>query len=1260
VRIREVVHSTGNIFTVAGTGVFASSGDGTAATSASVQPSGVYLDAQGNIFIPDSINQRVREVVAGTPAANGTTTGIISTVAGGAPFPVTCAGQTDQIGDGCVATSARLGAARGVFVDSAGNIVITDFATVRKVAAASQIITVVAGSGAFSSFSGDGFSAVDGQLNTPGNIFVDASGNLFIADMRNNRIREVFGPNPPLGQTAGNMVTVAGGGANPSTCTNTLDMVGDGCLATEATLSQPAAVFVDGSGNIFIADSQNHLVREVFGPSSNTGTSGTIGRVAGVLNQPGFNGDNQLATAAHLSQPTGVFVDNAGNIFIADSDPNGNNNSRIREIFGPNSTMGTPGNIRTVAGTGQSASNGDGGSAISAAVEPQSVVVDSSGNIFFSEPNSSKIREVFGPTPPAGQIAGAITTVAGSTTGNFNGDDIPATTAQLNFAQGIALDSAGNLFIADTNNGRVQEVFAANSIIGTPGNIVTVAGDFAAAFAGDGGPPTKGALNQPSGVFVDAAGDIFIADTANLRIREVAVPAIQFNPTSLTFASTVSPQVVGTASAAQSVTIGNPGHATLTISDIAISGASTGDYTQTNNCSSSLAPNGSCTVSITFAPTHAGTRTASLKVTDNATGNSQLVGLSGEGALSPVANVSPAGIQFVSQPTGTTSGPQTVTLSNTGSATLSISSIGITGTNAGDFTQTNTCGPTPTTLAAGTNCAISVTFTPTAAAGRSATLTVTDDAPGNPHAVGLLGTGSSTPSPVVSLSPASVLFANQPVGSTSGTQTITLTNTGNAALMIANIAVSGANSADFVVQSNNCSGSIAANLGCTISVTFTPAVAGTRSASIAITDNATGSPQSAPLTGTGTTAPNAGLNPGSVTFASQPVGTTSGAQAITLSNTGNAPLAINNIAVTGANNGDFAQTNNCGASLAAASSCAINVTFAPAASGVRSAAVTVTDNSSNSAQSAILIGTGGATAAPVASVTPSFVLFASQAVGSASAAQAVTLTNTGNAALTISGLAVSGTNSAEFAQTNNCAASIAANGSCTINVTFTPAAAGTRSASLAISDNAAGSPHAIALSGTGAAADFTLGGGQGGTTTSTVTAGQTANYMLQLSATGAAQTVSLTCIGAPVNATCTVPATMNVTPGTPATVNVSVITASRSVLAPLTAPRGTKPPFVWFVILALLGALWTFSLRVSKQNGLLARLLPQVRPITAIAAIVLLASAALFSGCTGAGSAPTTPPPVAHGTPAGTSTLVITATTANGVSHFTEITLTVQ
>jgi len=421
--------------------------------------------------------------------------------------------------------------------------------------------------------------------------------------------------------------------------------------------------------------------------------------------------------------------------------------------------------------------------------------------------------------------------------------------------------------------------------------------------------------------------------------------------------------------------------------------------------------------------------------------------------FTPAVSLAPtSGLTYAAQLVGTASGPQTLTLTNTGSALLMIDGITVTGANSGEFAESNTCG---VSVAAGANCTISVTFTPGATGSRSASIVIADNAPDSPQSASLSGTGVA---PAVSLSPASLTYGSQLVGTTSSAQTVALTNTGSAPLNIADITVG----ADYT-QTNGCGGSLGAGANCTFSITFTPKTSGALNESLVVTDNAAGSPHTVSLSGTGT-APAVSLSRASVTYSSQLVGTTSGAQSVTLTNTGSASLSITSIIVTGANSADFSQTNTCGTSLTAGANCTISVTFTPAATGSRTASVSIADNTPGSPQTVSLSGTG---VAPAVSLSPASLTFATLFVGTRSSAQTLVLTNTGTASLTISIINLTGANSADFGQTNTCGTGLTAGANCTISVTFTPAAAGSRSALVSITDNAAGSPQTVGLSGTG-------------------------------------------------------------------------------------------------------------------------------------------------------------------------------------------------
>ena len=431
--------ASGLLTLVAGNGTEGYSGDNGPAVSAQLHaPCGLAIDSAGNIYISSSWDNVVREVSAG----------IITTIAG--------TGTPGYTGDNGSAAAAQLNNPFGLAVDSDGNLYIADTGNnvVREISAG--IINTVAGNGT-RGFAGDNGPATTALLSSPKSIAVDASGNLYIADTGNNRVRSV---------SAGVIGTVAGNGV--------LGFMGDNGPAVSAQLNVPNGIALDASGNLYIADYNNDCIRKV--------AAGIISTIAG-KGTPGFSGDGGLAAQAQLNLPYVIAFDPTGNLYIADF---GNNRLRI---------VGVNGVIYTAAGNGTAGFNGDSGSPVSAQLHfPSGIAFDTAGNLYFADYENNRVREI---------ASGVITTVAGD-----------GTVAQLNQPSAVAFDSSGNLYIADTGNNRIRKV--------TAGTMTTFAGNGTAGFSGDNGPAASAELNQPSGIAFDSSGNLYIADSANNRVRKVA------------------------------------------------------------------------------------------------------------------------------------------------------------------------------------------------------------------------------------------------------------------------------------------------------------------------------------------------------------------------------------------------------------------------------------------------------------------------------------------------------------------------------------------------------------------------------------------------------------------------------------------------------------------------------------------------------------------------------------------------------------------
>lgn len=730
IKIAGVRIGPNDIRTIAGNGTPCASsvslcGDGGAATAANLtNPLGVVVDSAGNIYISDSGDRRVRIV---TPQ------GSISTYAGtGLP----CHNPALGCGDGGAATSANLSTPWQISVDNSGNLYISDPPEnrIRLVNSATKIISSVAGNGAMG-FNGNGGPAIDSELNSPRGVWVDtfgnvtigdsgnqqvrvvtpdgfinlvagkgsggdsgpatsailaadhdvaldSAGNLYIADTANNRIRMVTPGNPP-----GNIYTVAGTGYAGN--------IGNSGPATSASLNTPYGLTVDGSGNIYIADTLSLEIRLV------TASTGIINLIAGNGQKcvpTNVCGDGGSALHATFSLPTKVALDNAGNIYIADSGAN-----RIRMI-------NSAGIISTIAGTGVRCANplagscGDNGPATSALLNgPMSVAVDASGNVYIADTGDNRIRKI--------DSTGTITAYAFTGNNAFGPDKVDALSSSYNTPQYITLDPHGNMYVSGSDFFYVIQRIDAfdhtvSSVAGKTGDPKYYG------FAGDGGPAIGAELNN-FGVAVDGSGNLFIADGGNNRVRYIGLSPIAItSATNLNFPA----EPIGTTSPAMSFNLTNQGGDDLYLSGPPVV---TGDFvltgiTGTTCAQNVISPSGECTYQLTFTPSGYGVRHGSIVITDNSYGHTtQTVNLSGRGpdftisaspntlsvapgsqatstlTLTPIAGFNQTvNLTCMGAPAGTTctESPNTVTLDGSDAATSTLTvSVG-SGTKPGTYT----------------------------------------------------------------------------------------------------------------------------------------------------------------------------------------------------------------------------------------------------------------------------------------------------------------------------------------------------------------------------------------------------------------------------------------------------------------------------------------------------------------------------------------------------------------------------------------------
>lgn len=592
----------------------------------------------------------------------------------------------------------------------------------------------------------------------------------------------------------------------------------------------------------------------------------------------------------------------------------------------------------------------------------------------------------------------------------------------------------------------------------------------------------------------------------------------------------------------------------------------------------------------------------------------------------PAITVNPTSLTFAAQSSGTASAAQTVTVTNTGNATLNISRLGITG----DFTETDTCAGQ--SIAIGAACTVQVTFLPTATGLRTGLLTIYGNVAGGQATVPLTGAGTTAASIV--LTPLFLNFASTPIGSTATAPFLTASNTGGQTATLATPTVTG----DFAIAQNTCGASLPSQTGCTLGITFTPSASGTRSGTLTLVTSA--GTVTASLTGIGTAPATDTLSPLSLSFGATVLNTASSAQTVTLTNSGDVALTLITAQVTA---GDFSAVNTCGNSLNAHSFCTISVLFQPKNVGSEAAALSVSDQYRT--QTVALHGTGiapaGVSLAPTSGLT-----FAATAVGASSAAQTVTLTNNGGLPLTITSLSSSG--DFGMAAGGTCGTTLAAGTVCTLQIVFKPTAGAARTGTLTITSSAANSPHTLTMSGAGV--DFSL--STNGSATATVASGGIAPYPLLLSSVaGVPGTATLSCLGLPAHTTCTI-SPASATLGGPTQVLVNVATGVSTTSAAWLPGQTATQTAARAVILAglPLALLLLRGRRVRLASLLCSLLMLGALGLSGCGANRVIPAAGTGGG--GGGDSTTT-------TPSGSYTLTVNATSA-GLTRSVSLTLIVQ
>ena len=741
-------------------------------------PAGIAFDSASNLWVADSNNNRVLEY--NTPLTNTTANKVV--------------GQGGFSTNGAATTQITLNHPVSVDLDSANNLYVADQSNYRvleynsPVAGTSAAASHVFGQGGVFTTKTPNFGGLSvNGLNVPSGVAVDGGNNLYVKDSFNNRVLKYNGPlsdqlpdlvlgQPDFTHNAANEVDggaflgpngvaidtsvspariwvadtlnnrVLGfnnaaafmNGAQANVVLGQKDFTGineDGGGATPASgFDEPYGVAVDKLGHLYVLDSAHDRVLGYKLPITANGQAPNM-----VFGEPDFVTASCNYTGAVSAKgmcfPQGIAVDGNGNLYVSDT-----SNDRVLEYNAPFAT-GNDNLPDHVFGPADFTSDGCAFPPTASSIcTPGGVATDASNNVYVADSGDSRVLEYNTPVASLNFVADK---VFGQP--NFTSNSGGVTASLVNFPTGVAVDSLGEVYVVDGGNHRV---IGFKTQLAT-GNVATLVfgqfGSFTSGMPNFGGGPSPYSLDNPNGAAVDASNNLYIADSGNNRVLGYNAPFATATPVPQPM--TVTPPSLnfnnvnkGTISAALTLAVKNTGTAPILFNGTSRSGGNVNDFAQSNNCTGSLAAGASCTITIKFAPTAAAgsAESTTLDIWSNAVGSPKAVPLSGTSVADPT--VTPASLPFGSIAKGSTTAAQTVTVHNSQTAAITVSSV-IGGTNPGDFAKSaTTCGAT---LAGGASCTISVTFKPTATGPRAGTLTVTTGSdPTSPHNVALTGTGT--------------------------------------------------------------------------------------------------------------------------------------------------------------------------------------------------------------------------------------------------------------------------------------------------------------------------------------------------------------------------------------------------------------------------------------------------------------------------------------------------------------------------------------